>query len=206
MRKKKRTKFGQFVAYFANDIAAWCAGRWWQARVPLLLLMAFVFQQHLTDSQASDFIAGLNLGIHEMGHYVFGPFGEFMTILGGSLFQCLVPIGSMFMFLRQRDYFAIAFAFGWLSTNLFSVATYVADARMQELPLVSPGMGANSEEITHDWHWLLEHTHLLLYDHGIAQLMRLIAALCMLICLVWGSQLCWLMYKTPRDGEDVTLH
>lgn len=32
-----------------------------------------------------------NLAFHEAGHILFIPLGEFMTILGGSLMQCLVP-------------------------------------------------------------------------------------------------------------------
>jgi hypothetical protein len=164
--------------------------------------MVLIFQQHLTDNQASDVFSGLNLGIHEIGHSLFAPLGEFMTVLGGSLLQCLVPVIAIPMFLRQRDYFAIAISFGWLSTNLFGVATYAADARRQELPLVSPGFAANSEEITHDWNWLLSHTHLLLYDQQIAQLLRLSATLCMLICLTWGSQLCWQMLRHSRSDKQ----
>ena len=33
-----------------------------------------------------------NLIFHEAGHILFSPFGRFMTVLGGSLFQVLVPV------------------------------------------------------------------------------------------------------------------
>ena len=36
-------------------------------------------------------IDGFNLVMHEAGHVLFMFFGEFMTILGGSLFQVLAP-------------------------------------------------------------------------------------------------------------------
>ena len=41
------------------------------------------YQWHLID--------GVNLVIHEAGHLIFSPFGEFMTIAGGSLFQVIMP-------------------------------------------------------------------------------------------------------------------
>jgi len=36
------------------------------------------------------FIDGVNLLIHEAGHIIFMPFGEFISIAGGSLFQLIV--------------------------------------------------------------------------------------------------------------------
>ena len=38
----------------------------------------------------SSFLHNVNLPFHEFGHVVFRPFGRFMTILGGSLFQCII--------------------------------------------------------------------------------------------------------------------
>ena len=37
------------------------------------------------------FLHMINLPFHEAGHILFSPFGRFMTILGGSLMQLLVP-------------------------------------------------------------------------------------------------------------------
>ena len=50
-----------------------------------------------------------------------------------------MPVLSMAMFWRQRDFFAIAVCFGWLSENLFDVATYAGDARSRHLHLITPG-------------------------------------------------------------------
>jgi len=38
--------------------------------------------------------------IHEFGHILFLPFGEFMTLLGGSLFQVALPLIFGGVFLR----------------------------------------------------------------------------------------------------------
>ncbi len=138
----------------------------------------------------SDYFKGINLGFHEMGHMVFAPFGQFMAIAGGSLFQCLVPLLSTLMFLRQRDYFGIAFCFGWLSTNLFDVALYAGDARKLELPLVTPFKGG--DEIIHDWNYLLDKLNMLQYDYVFANGLRLLAVLSTLTFFVFGS---WLIYN-----------
>jgi len=45
---------------------------------------------------------GVNLIFHEAGHVVFRPFGRFMTILGGSLLQILVPLVVMLVFLLKE--------------------------------------------------------------------------------------------------------
>jgi len=143
-------------------------------------------------------VKGLNLGIHELGHIVFAPFGEFMMFLGGSLLQCLVPVISVPMFYKQRDYYAIGISFGWLSTNLFDVATYVADARSRELMLVTPFGGG---EAIHDWYWLLNRTNLLQYDHTLALLIRMAAVFSMLICLVWCGWLVVQMFIAGRFSD-----
>jgi hypothetical protein len=103
----------------------------------------------------------------------------------------------MGMFLRQRDYFAVAVAFGWLSTNLFDVATYAGDARAQDLSLVSPGIG----DVIHDWNYLLGKTGLLQADQTIAFLIRAGAVASMAVCLAGGAWLLWRMIR-PMDPEE----
>lgn len=125
----------------------------------------------------------LNLGIHELGHMLFRPLGEFMMVLGGTFWQLTVPKISFFMFYKQRDYFALAVSFCWLATNYYDVATYIGDARARELPLVSPfGIGP----ITHDWHYLLTRLGMLELDTTIAAVIRVLAAVSMIIGLGWG--------------------
>lgn len=168
-----------WIRYFAHDIHDWCQGRWWQLRVPLLFFFAWVWLQHSTNPEYQSVFKGLNLGIHELGHYVFAPFGDRMAAWGGSLLQCLVPLVGMAMFLKQRDYFAIAFAWGWLATNYFEVAPYVADAVKMQLPLVTPGGG----HAIHDWNYLLGDLGWLRHTESLATLHWSIGHLCMLVCL-----------------------
>ncbi len=166
----------------------------WSIRVPLLAWMAWIWGHHLSDPQYQSLIKGLNLGIHELGHIVFG-FGEFVSIAGGTLLQCLVPLVGMVMFVRQRDPFAVCFAFGWLGTNLFDVATYAADARAMELPLVSPFAG---DEIGHDWNLMLGRSGWLAYDQAVAGFFRLLGHASFAVCLVGGGWVLWRMSAGQR--------
>jgi hypothetical protein len=175
-----------------EDAAAWAAGRHAPLRALLLLIVTWIFLRHLADPHYTSIIGGLNLGIHEIGHFLFAPFGEFAAVAGGSLLQCLVPVVAAGMFLRQRDWFAIAFAACWLGTNFFNVATYAADARTQDLPLVSPVDGAP----IHDWFYLLDRTGMLQHDQLVALAFRFAGITAMLAGLAFGFWLIRLMVTT----------
>jgi hypothetical protein len=121
---------------------------------------------------------GVDLAVHETGHLVFAPFGEWMGIAGGTLMQLLMPAAFAASFWRRGDQHAACIALWWLAQSLGNVATYVADARAQELPLVGGG--------EHDWTWLLGEAGLLSHDHQIARAMRTVAVLLMLGASAWG--------------------
>lgn len=176
------------------EMAEWCRGRWWFPRLLFLVWFAYMLVRYLADPAYQVIFSAINLGIHEIGHILWSPLGEFMGFLGGSLTQCLAPVVSIPMFYRQRDFFGIAFCFGWLSTNLHGVSIYVGDARAQVLPLVSPGGG----EPLHDWHYLLTRLGLLEMDHAIALLLRGLGVMSMLVFLVLGGYQCWLMFRLPK--------
>jgi hypothetical protein len=184
-------KLGSFFSGVLSDSVEWSRGRFWWWRLPLLLSFAWILVHHLRDAEYQSLFGGLNLGIHELGHAIFMFLGRFLCTAAGSFTQCLVPVISMLMFYRQRDYFAIAVSFGWLGTNLFGVATYVGDARAQDLPLVSPFGG----EPEHDWFYLLNTLGILEYDTTLAFLFQVAAALSMLVCLGWGGFLLWKMVR-----------
>jgi hypothetical protein len=197
MKRRHKSTLETIFDSEVTSASEWCTGRYWQGRLALLLGMGYVGVRHLQDPAFQSIFKGLNLGLHEFGHYLFAPLGEFVQVAGGSLFQCLVPIIAIVMFRQQKDFFGIAIAWGWLSTNLFEVATYAADARAQELPLVSPG-AASGGDIIHDWNFMLDRLGWLQYDHAIAQMLRFDAILSMFVCLVFGGWLCWMMFRSGR--------
>jgi hypothetical protein len=93
------------------------------------------------------------LPIHEAGHVFFMPFGEFMHILGGSLFQLLLPfgIGAAF-FLKNRDNFGAALGMWWGGASLLDLSPYIYDSLHPQLILLG---GHTGEDGPHDWIYLL---------------------------------------------------
>ena len=84
---------------------------------------------------------------------IFGFFGRFITVLGGRLFQCLVPIICAVAFVRQKNLFASALCAWWAGENLLDLAPYIADARALQLALLGGHTGAEVEG--HDWEYIL---------------------------------------------------
>ncbi len=187
----ERMRMFFYSAY--SEAVEWCRGRGWKWRLLLLIGFGYILYRHLSDPLYTSIIGGLNLGIHELGHMLFSIFGEFIGILGGTILQLLAPIFGMINFYRQRDFFAIALCFGWLSTNLFNVSVYVSDARSMELPLVAV---FGNENTLHDWNYLLNKLNILQFDSSLAFLIKFCAILAMLICFFLGG---WLLFQMRKE-------
>ena len=185
---------GDYFDDLHGDVVEWCRGRWWLLRAPLVVWFAYLLYGFLAVPEFGSVFGPIDLGIHELGHIIWSPLGQFMGILGGSLTQCLAPVISMILFYRQRDFFALAFCFGWLGINFFEVATYAADARSMSLQLVTPFAG----EAIHDWYYLLNGMGLLALDKAVAFLLRSLAVLSFATFLASGVYLFWLMATLPR--------
>lgn len=173
-----------------DDARDWCRGRSWIPRLPLLLYLAYAGVKHLGDETYSSLFGAITFGIHELGHVVFAPLGEFMSIAGGSICQIAAPIAAGFVLLRQRDWFGVAVAAAWLGFSLFNLATYIGDARAQELPLL--GL---SDDPLHDWHYLLDAFGMLRLDGAFAFLTRVGGFLSWAAAMAFGGWLCWEMRR-----------
>lgn len=101
---------------------------------------------------------------HEMGHVVFSFFGEFITVLGGTLGQLFIPVVCLLLTIHRRQWFYISLFSFWVGQSLLQVSTYIRDARSQQLELFSPGTILGGSEPLHDWHYLLDKTGLLWAD------------------------------------------
>lgn len=110
----------------------------------------------------------VDLAIHETGHLVFAPFGELVTVMGGTLMQILLPAVFVAYFARRGDAHAASVALWWVAQSLWNVSVYVGDAQAQELPLVGGG--------EHDWAYLLDAFGVLRHDREIATAVRLLGA------------------------------
>ncbi len=174
-------------------------GRSWAARLPLLVYFAWIGVRQVLDPAYWSLFDSLNFPIHEGGHLLFGWLGcEFLGVAGGTILQLVAPVASAVMFVRQRDYFAVAVCFGWLSTNLYHIGVYMADARDRALPLVTVGEPQGS--IPHDWEYMLGRLGILEYDRAMGWLVCQTGLLAMLVCLAGGGWLLWNMYVYRRSG------
>jgi hypothetical protein len=145
-----------------NDALVWCGEeRSVLARLPVFAYGVFLLWKVALHPDLFTPFDFLDLGIHEMGHVAFSPFGQWLGIAGGSIAQLLAPLFGAWQFLRQRDYFAAAFALAWLGESLGNLSVYIADSRAQELPLANLFGG----DPIHDWNYLLTTTHHLAQDH-----------------------------------------
>lgn len=131
-----------------------------RARRALTVILALYGIAIFRDPGTYRWIDALDVAIHETGHLVFSFDGEMLQYLGGTLFQCLVPLIFAVYFWRwQRDRHAASVTLWWLAQNLANVSVYVKDARTQALPLVGGG--------EHDWAIILGETGLLRDDQRI---------------------------------------
>jgi len=94
------------------------------------------------------FLHMIDLVFHEAGHVVFGFFGRFVGVLGGSLNQILVPLACTVAFVVKRQVAAAAVTLFWTGQSLADVAVYVADGKAMALPLLADGL-------IHDWNFVL---------------------------------------------------
>ncbi|HEX8459409.1 MAG TPA: hypothetical protein VF656_19105 [Pyrinomonadaceae bacterium] len=130
------------------------------------LVAALYFLWCAYDPHQWHLIDGVNLVIHEAGHIVFMPFGEMLTVAGGSLFQVIVPLVFAGYFYRRGQIYSAALVFFWVGESLLNVSVYAGDALDLELPLLG------GEDSIHDWNHLLSANGLLPATHKIALAIR----------------------------------
>lgn len=120
--------------------------------------------------------------IHEGGHLLFRFFGEFISVAGGTFLQLAVPLMLATYFFFQRQAQGVAFCLFFMFEQFLPIATYMADARAQELPLLTIGDG---DDVIHDWNYLFGKLGLLQHDTQIAGTVRIAGWLCMLGVVAW---------------------
>ena len=134
--------------------------------------------------------------IHEGGHLLFRFFGEFLAVAGGTLMQLGVPflLASHFVFHRQVQ--VAAFCIFFLFEQFLPIATYMADARAQALPLLTVG---DADYVIHDWEYLFSKFGVLGHDIQIAQAVRVIGWAGMLGTVGW---MIWRSLQTEQSAKQ----
>jgi hypothetical protein len=125
---------------------------------------------------------GVFVPIHEGGHLLFRFFGGFVSVAGGTILQLLVPVllASYFLFHRQAQ--GVGFCVFFMCEQFLPISTYMADARAQDLPLLTIG---DAEYVIHDWNYLFGKLGVLDHDIQIAGFVRFVGWLGMIAIVVW---------------------
>lgn len=175
---------------FYGRAAVFVAMMWWGWK--------FITTSLETNYTGESFLHLVNLPFHEAGHVIFIPFGRFMTILGGSLGQILMPIICLGTFLmKTRDPFGASVALWWTAESMMDIAPYINDARALELMLIGGVTGKETDG--HDWNNILTMLNVLEWDHRLAHLTYNIGILLMLGSFFWGGVLLLRHYRRLPD-------
>ncbi len=147
----------------------------------LIFYAGFLFYAYSAHG-AGLFIDLANLVVHEGGHNLFGWFGPTLGLWGGTLLQWLVPFLLAMYFFSERQAASFVFCFFFFFENWLYTATYMADARAMQLPLVTTG---DPEFVEHDFHAIFTNLGVLEHDTQIAMVVRMLGWLGMIACVVW---------------------
>ncbi len=134
----------------------------------------------------------VTIGPHEMGHIICAPFGWFLTVAGGTIWQLLfyALLGTWTLLVRRQLTLPLLL---WTVVGLsfMNAAPYIADARARELPLL---FGMSKDH--HDWWNLLRQYGLLKYDHTFAAIATGLGLVVGFAAVLLGLLTTWLLPRT----------
>ncbi len=159
----------------------------WQPVPRAVLLIASAFYalfllQAMRGTGLASWMELVFVPIHEGGHLLFRFFGEFLNIAGGTILQLAVPLMLAAYFLFHRQLQGTAFCTFFFFEQLLPISTYMADARAQQLPLLTVG---DADYVIHDWNYLFGRFGVLDHDTQIAHAVRAIGWIGMLGTVAW---------------------
>lgn len=122
-----------------------------------LILIPFVIWLIINGGKFIIILDHFNLLLHEGGHGILRPFGDFIYTLGGTLMQIIIPSLFILFYYSKNITAGAQISLVWLGQNLLNISVYAGDAMTRKLPL----LGGN--KVYHDWTHLLNMTNLILY-------------------------------------------
>jgi hypothetical protein len=167
-----------------KPVARWALAAW------LIFYLLFLYQAYRHQGPLL-MIDAVFVPIHEGGHLLFRFCGsQWVYIAGGTFMQLFVPFALAVYFAFQRHVTGTAFCAFFFFEQFLPIATYMADARAQELPLVTVG---DSDYVIHDWNYLFTSLGMLNHDKQIAAVVRalgwvgMFAIVALLLWRAWQS-------------------
>jgi hypothetical protein len=134
--------------------------------------------------------------IHEFGHILFSPLGEFMHNLGGALFQAGLPLifGGIFL-VKNRDPFAAAVMLWWCAVAVMDTAPYMYDAQMPQHILLT---GRTGDTGAHDFIDVLGDLGLLHRAQAVGRVTHAFGVAMLIAALAWAAYLVWMQFQRRR--------
>jgi hypothetical protein len=148
------------------------------------VLMSLYFLSIAYAPLHGSFLDIVDLPIHETGHLLFRPFGEFMMVAGGSLFQVIMPLVFVVYFWWNEKYYSAAIVLFWVGQSILNVFVYANDAVVMQIVLLGGLTG--SEGSFHDWNYLLTETGLINSTKTVAGLIRFLGTLTIIAAIVFS--------------------
>jgi hypothetical protein len=168
----------------------------YKVKIVVAILAAAYFLRGAIYPDEWRMIDGVNLIIHEAGHLLFRPFGEFLMIAGGSLFQVIVPAVFAGYFYFNKKQFSCALVLFWVGESLLNVSVYAADSVVMQLPL----LGGNDS--IHDWNYMLSQLNLLRQTEKVALVIRCAGTLIILSASLWAIAGAYRSREKPARASD----
>jgi hypothetical protein len=187
-----------FLDALENDwqpVARWALVAW------LVFYLLFLYQAYRGQGPLL-MIDLVFIPIHEGGHLLFRFLGQWISIAGGTFLQLFAPFALALYFALQRHVTGTAFCAFFFFEQFLPIATYMADARAQALPLLTVG---DASYVIHDWNYLFASLGLLNHDTQIAATVRALGWLGMLAtvaCLLYRSRATWNLPSRPPQTPN----
>lgn len=163
-------------------------------KASILVLVSAYFFLYAFNIYRGYFLDGVNVLMHEAGHFIFMFFGRFIHVAGGTFMQLLVPLLFAFYFLFKEKYVSSSLVFLWLGQSLVDVSVYASDGLKMQLPLLGGSGGI------HDWNYLLGRLGILHNADKVGLFFQLLGIVVMLLALGFG------LYKVFTNKEDIYPH
>lgn len=153
-------------------------------RLAVIAALFFFYTRWLGKENYFSLLDYVNLAFHEAGHVFLGFFGRFVSMLGGTIFQLLVPAVCLVHLLRRGANLGWQLCLFWIGQNLLNISIYAGDALKQALPLVGGG--------EHDWTYLLTELGLIAHTPAVAKA----------IFLCGSAVIFWSFYLIAKDAVN----
>ncbi len=158
----------------------------------------FILMDFRTNEIGASFMHNINLVFHEAGHVIFQPFGRFITILGGTLGQLLMPLIVMFTFIfKQQNNFNASIGLWWFGQSLMECAPYINDANDLKLILLG-GVTGLDKPGSHDWQNILWDIGLYDYERELAAGADMLGSAIIITAFIWGG---YILYQQFRNSH-----